>query len=65
MCTCALDKERFSLWHWPRVHPFEAAQYFDPAYLLTHGLCFKEEKDVNLETGKRIVIYSEVALQRW
>ena len=25
MCMCAVDKERFSMWHWPWVHPIEAA----------------------------------------
>ena len=46
------------------MHPFEAAQYFNPTYLLTHGLRFKEEKDVHLETGKRIMIYLEVVLKK-
>ena len=38
---------------------------FNPKYLLIHGLCFKWEKDVHLETGKKIVIYVEVVRQRW
>ena len=41
------------------VHPVEEAQYFYLMYLLTHALCFKEERDVHLETGKRITVLTE------